>query len=365
MDGQTAVEAYVQATIAARAEQTSAVLRIETARAQARETAAAEINAIVAAVTATRGAEMTAIARENETATVSAYGTAVVHAMETGAAEAYHTATVQVRAEAATVEAQRMATGAAGGVWVRPQDGMEMVFIAAGEFVMGSSDADKGALPNEKPAHRVYLDGYWIDKYEVTNEQYRQCVAAGACRESGYDRDSRYNGGQQPVVGVRWDDAQSYCRWVGARLPTEAEWEEAARGTDGRIYPWGNEWDASRLNAFDSGDGYEYTAPVGSYPAGASPYSVLDMAGNVAEWVADWYDGNYYSRSPERNPTGPDTGISRVIRGGSWDSQSDFVRSANRLRSDPVGRLAVLGFRCADDHSPESLKPLVPTPGEC
>jgi formylglycine-generating enzyme required for sulfatase activity len=230
-----------------------------------------------------------------------------------------------------------------------------MVSVAAGEFTMGSDEGD----PGEKPVHTVYLDGFYIDETEVTNAQYRKCVEAGACDaplNTTYYDNADY--AQHPVVYVSWNDANAYCRSVGKRLPTEAEWEKAARGTDRLIYPWGNTFDGTKLNFADKNtnldwsdsnwdDGYADTAPVGSYPDGASPYGALDMAGNVWEWVADWYDLGYYDQSPERNPPGPDSGEHRVLRGGSWSNQAYRVRSAARGTGDPFYRSDNVGFRCA------------------
>jgi len=243
-----------------------------------------------------------------------------------------------------------------GDTWTRPADGMVMVYVPAGEFLMGSSDADDQAQDTEKPQHTVYLDAFWIDRTEVTNAQYRKCVEAGACREPGCWNDERYSAPDQPVVCVSWDGAQDYAAWTGGRLPTEAEWEKAARGTDGRIYPWGNEFDGSRLNYCDrnceqdgkdtsADDGYAVTAPVGSYPTGASPYGALDMAGNVWEWVADWYDGRYYARSPARNPQGPDSGDGRVGRGGAFYEGIWLTRCARRLWVNPNFWDWTIGFR--------------------
>jgi formylglycine-generating enzyme required for sulfatase activity len=209
-----------------------------------------------------------------------------------------------------------------------------MVRVPAGEFTMGS---DSGRAV-EKSVHRVYLDEFYIDKYEVTNEQYGQCVSAGPCSPN-----SKYDGftdPRQPVVGVDWNQATTYCSWAGKRLPTEAEWEKAARGTDGRTYPWGEGIDCSRANYGDCKHGK--TKPVGSYPSGASPYGAMDMAGNVWEWVADWYDANYYQSSPNRNPTGQ----YRVLRGGSWDFNFRNVRTSLRFWVNPTYRYLSFGFRC-------------------
>jgi len=243
-----------------------------------------------------------------------------------------------------------------GDTWTRPADDMVMVYVPAGEFLMGSSDADDEAYANEKPQHTVYLDAFWIDRTEVTNSQYRKCVEAGACPEPRCWMYGDYNGPGQPVVCVTWDDARAYAAWAGGRLPTEAEWEKAARGTDGRIYPWGDEFDGSRLNYCDrncagdrkdtgADDGYAVMAPVGSYPAGASPYGALDMAGNVWEWVADRHEEGYYARSPARNPQGPDSGDSRVLRGGGFNDEERGVRCAARYGGCPDCRVLSGGFR--------------------
>ena len=246
-------------------------------------------------------------------------------------------------------------------------DGMVLAFIPAGKYLMGSADTDGSADPGEKPQHTVYLDAFWIDQTEVTNAMYKLCVDAAVCRLplnwNSNSRDSYYHNplyNNFPVIWVSWDDANQYCNWVGRRLPTEAEWEKAARGTDGRIFPWGNGPVAGNLLNFcdvncplsgekDSSidDGFNDTAPVGSYPDGASPYGVFDLAGNVWEWVADWFSGDYYTNSPSSNPTGPNSGQGRVLRGGSWYNNAGSARSAHRNGFDPSERTDRFGFRCA------------------
>lgn len=231
----------------------------------------------------------------------------------------------------------------AGDTWTRPKDGAVMRYVPAGEFLMGSTEDDDDAIEDEKPRHTVDLDAFWIDKHEVTNAQYRQCVEAGECGEAGCWDDDLYNAPDQPVVCVTWDDAAAYATWVGGRLPTEAEWEKAARGTEGRIYPWGDSApDCTRANHADCTGS---PTAVGSFPEGASPYGVLDMAGNVWEWVADWYGSDYYAHSPTRNPPGPDSGGFRVLRGGSYNINGWAIRCAVRLWDFPHGAYRNYGFR--------------------
>ena len=201
----------------------------------------------------------------------------------------------------------------------RQIDGMEMVLVPAGEFPMGSEDGSE----NERPVHEVYLDAFYIDKYEVSNGQYEMCVKAGKCDApsvtSSSTRDNYYGNpsyADYPVIFVTWYNAQDYCAWAGGRLPTEAEWEKAARGTDDRTYPWGNgDPNCSLANSYNDDTGSYCvgdTSEVGSYPTGASPYGALDMTGNVAEWVSDWYSPDYYSNSPVSNPLGPASGDRNV-----------------------------------------------------
>ncbi len=230
---------------------------------------------------------------------------------------------------------------------VRAADGMEMVRIPAGEFLMGD---DASAFAPEKPGHVVYLDEYWVDRTEVTNAQFRACVEAGVCPEPGLWWNEELNGDDQPVL-VPWESANTYCEWVGARLPTEAEWEKSVRGTDGRTWPWGNEFE-SRANLSGNEDGYGGTAPVGSFPGDVSPYGLLDAAGNAAEWVSDWFDPEYYAHSPAKNPTGPAGGEQRVHRapaanGGGGPEKS---RCVARYAADATWDY---GFRCVSATSPE------------
>ena len=244
-------------------------------------------------------------------------------------------------------------------IWEK--DSSVMVYVPAGEFLMGSKEDDRDANNDEYPQHTIYVSEFWIDKTEVTNEQYGRCVAAGACWASEYADNKLFGGADQPVVGVSWYDAKNYCEWAGKRLPTEAEWEKAARGMDGRKYPWGNSFDGSKGNFSHADDGYRFTAPVGSYPEGASPYGALDMAGNVWEWCQDWYDEDYYASSPQHDPQGPSSGDDRVARGGSESGHVSHVRAADRFfRAGPDYRRISLGFRCVS--LPPLLTPEPPTP---
>jgi serine/threonine-protein kinase len=230
---------------------------------------------------------------------------------------------------------------------------MKMVYVPSGTFQMGSTDGGD----DEQPVYVVTLDGFWIDETEVTNAHYTQCAGAGECESSGLVDDSTFNGDGYPVVGVSWNDADTYCSWAGGQLPTEAQWEYAARGPEGLEYPWGEDFDGEKANYCDENcefdwkdnehdDGHGETAPVGSYPEGESWVGALDMAGNVWEWVNDWYDSAYYANSPAENPAGPMRGDLRVLRGGSWSDSSFALRGADRLSIDPVRWDDNLGFRC-------------------
>ena len=233
------------------------------------------------------------------------------------------------------------------------KDGAVMIFIPAGKFLMGSPEGE--GSDDEHPPHEVFLNAFYIDKYEVTNAQYKLFTDATGHPGSHLWNDEEYNHLDQPMVAATWRDAVAYAEWAGKRLPTEAEWEKSARGTDSRKYPWGNEWDGSKCNYRAwVGDGHYriYLALVGSFPDGASPYGVMDMAGNVLEWCADWYDKDYYSQSPPVNPKGPDTGSSRVLRGGGADDNSYQLRCAHRDNEGPGTSGLYIGFRCVQDVTP-------------
>jgi formylglycine-generating enzyme required for sulfatase activity len=227
------------------------------------------------------------------------------------------------------------------------KDGAPMVLVPAGTFTMGGEGWDA----DEKPPHLVSLNAFYIDTYEVTTARYGAFM-----RETGRDQPSKWKDvnpatdAERPVVGVTWHDADAYCRHYGKRLPTEAEWEKAARGTDGRRFPWGHEEPTRRHANFGATwNGYETLLPVGSLEAGKSSYGAYDMAGNAWEWVADWYDMKYYVHSPDRNPTGPARGGSKVARGGSWYNMLYDLRSTNRNFLAPSSTLFDLGFRCLQE----------------
>ncbi|GIK56245.1 MAG: SUMF1/EgtB/PvdO family nonheme iron enzyme [Chloroflexi bacterium] len=250
-----------------------------------------------------------------------------------------------------------------GSTRIRPADEAVMVYVPAGEFMMGS----EAGQSDEKPVHAVYLDSFWIDQTEVTNGMYALCVRDGDYVQpsslTSYTRDSYYANptfAEYPVINVSWQDARNYCEWAGARLPTQTEWEKAARwdeeNQEARTYPWGNTFDGALLNFCDENcpfnhpdvtvdDGYEDTAPVGSYPDSISPYGALDMVGNVWEWTASLYETYPYDPNDGRenlNGTGQ-----RVLRGGSWNNNDNNVRAANRNNNDPTNRNNNVGFRCA------------------
>lgn len=264
----------------------------------------------------------------------------------------------------------------------------DMANVPAGEFLMGSP-SDMGGLPDEQPQRKVYLGSFYIDRYETTNEAYAAFV-----RSTGHSFPENSNPHatvwtaagpipgieRHPVINVSWLDAAAYCNWAGKRLPTEAEWEKAARGTDSRRYPWGNDWDirlansasfwAGRTIEFSSGADWDafwvkgegadlartkgiqgeiLTLPVGSFPSAVSPYGLYDMAGNVAEWVEDWYDPNYYKSAPLADPAGPTRGAIKSMRGGSWLKPAISLRTSDRDWGTIDSRPSGTGFRCAKD----------------
>ena len=253
--------------------------------------------------------------------------------------------------DAAQTDAPAPVDDKAGVVLTNSVDGAAYVYVPAGPFDMG---LDEGGW-DERPRHEVDLDAFWIMQTEVTNEQYEKCVAADVCSppfNPAWGTDDFWAGyDTHPVTQVTWEQAAAYAEWAGGRLPTEAEWEKAARGDDGRRYPWGDTTPTTqRLNYNrEIGD----TQPVGSYPDGASPYGALDMAGNVWEWVADWYGDEYYATSPRQNPTGPEEGERRVLRGGAYDSILYNVGAYFREGAEMTHRSDSYGFRVVRDVAPE------------
>ncbi|MBX3235682.1 MAG: formylglycine-generating enzyme family protein [Nitrospiraceae bacterium] len=232
-----------------------------------------------------------------------------------------------------------------------------MAVIPEGEFLMGADGTE--ALEDEKPQHRVWLDRFEIDLHEVTTRQY----AAFLSQEKritpwlweSVDLAVHHD---RPVIGVSWGDAEAYCRWRGRRLPTEAEWEKAARGTDGRLYPWGNSAPTQAQANFALGARFSYSQalmPVRSYETGVSPYGLFQMAGNVWEWVADWYEAGYYERSPVRNPPGPEAGSFKVLRGGAWSDLPKYLLTYGRFKLSPDTQNSYTGFRCAKNTASNTL----------
>lgn len=264
------------------------------------------------------------------TSTVAATGEIVQQPTE-------ETPTLQVAETEAVKEPQK------GDEKTNSTDDAAMVFIPEGEFLMGAMDDDKRALSNEKPQRTVFLDAFWIYKYEVTNAQYRSCIASGGCLGNA----DQYPEDNYPVVSVNWHEADAYCAWAGGRLPSEAEWEKAARGETMNYYPWGNTTPNCIVTNYSGCVGGP--APVGSYPNGASPYGVLDMAGNVWEWAADWFDPDYYNQSGNTiNPLiSGYTGL-KSLRGGSWGLGSNELRISFRGSFYPDDTYHNIGFRCVN-----------------
>lgn len=258
--------------------------------------------------------------------------------------------------------------------WTRPADGMVMVRVRAGIYPIGSTEPEINTayaqcqeryqagqcnrvwFEDELPHHTLSLEMFWIDRTEVTFGQYQACVEAGVCTASSAAGNPDLNGPQQPVVGVAWRDAQAYCAWVGARLPTEAEWEAAAGGPQGFLYPWGDSFDGSQANSCDAGcpnawsdpdydDGYARTAPVGAYPSAASWCGALDLAGNVWEWTSSLVWPYPYQADDGRED--PQAAGDRIMRGGSWYDYPWYMRSTERIGTVPTWTYDFVGFRCA------------------
>jgi formylglycine-generating enzyme required for sulfatase activity len=230
-----------------------------------------------------------------------------------------------------------------GSTMISEKDGMTLVYVPEGEFSMGN---DSG-WDEERPVHTVALDAFWIDQTEITNEMYAKCVQDRSCTQpSNAAHFSDANYADHPVVYVSWNDANQYCTWAGRRLPTEAEWEKTARGTDGRVYPWGDTIDCSLANFWGKENGcVEDTTSVGNYPVGISPYGALDMTGNVLEWVSSLFALYPYDETDGRED--PETSGARVLRGGSWNVTAEFSRGSRRDWYFPSVRRNYVGFRCA------------------
>lgn len=228
-------------------------------------------------------------------------------------------------------------------------EGREMVHIPEGPFTMGSKDGD----PDEAPEHQIFLKGFYIDRNEVTQDEYARFAKmtrrAMPRIEVFEDDQSKLLKPEFAAMSVSWDDANAYCKWAGKRLPTEAEWEKAGRGEGKRKYPWGEAFVTGRANVDGSEDGYRYLAPPGSFESGRSPYGLHDMTGNVAEWVADTYDENYYRKSPYRDPKGPENGDLKVVRGGSWRETEHNTRLSKRFAAKHWRTDITIGIRCASD----------------
>jgi len=225
-----------------------------------------------------------------------------------------------------------------------------MVLVPAGEFTMGSDEGDD----DEQPVHRVVLDSFYLDTFEVTNGRFAKFVAAIQSEPPwGFaDQETPVVDAERPVRWVTWLEATGYCLWAGKRLPTEAEWEKAARGPEGRVYPWGNDPPTAAQAVFGLKEGAETVSPVGDHPHGRSPYGAQDLAGNLYEWVTDWYDDAFYAAPPTRNPRGPVAGTTKVQRGGSYINSPYRLRAAFRTKADPTEHDPHVGFRCAQDAPP-------------
>ncbi|MDT3776173.1 formylglycine-generating enzyme family protein [Nitrospira sp. MA-1] len=240
------------------------------------------------------------------------------------------------------------------------KDGAPMVLIPEGIFPMGVPKAARDGGLDERPNHDVFVSTFYMDKYELTNGRYLQFVTETGHRTPQHPTDPKRGLWKQnmmpesvtdlPVINVDWKDAEAYCHWAGKRLPTEAEWEKAAKGPNDWRFPWGDvEPTLDHLNFNQSWRGEATLTQVGIYEKGKSPYGIYDVAGNVWEWVADWYEADYYSKSPARNPPGPETGTYKVLRSSGWQGETPQVRIFTRIKSLPTDRNNSTGFRCAKD----------------
>lgn len=349
-----------------------------TVNSQAEETAVGIVDPppVAETATATPLPSATATPQPSATATATAQPSATPSPSSTATATPPPTATATPSPTATLIPSQPPPNAAPSHTWIRPADQMVMVFVPGGSTVIGSTDeavtavlsgcqAVRGAAGCQaswyeasRPPYPVTLSGYWLDRYAVTNRQYQQCVAAGLCQAPAAVNNSWYGEplyADYPVVNVTWHDAEAYCHWAEAVLPTEAQWEYGARGPQSLLFPWGNEFEAGRANFCDSDcphswreaayqDGFATLAPVGSYPAGSSWIGALDMAGNIWEWVSDWYAP--YPTAPQQDPTGPTAGQERVLRGGSWTSNHWFLHSGYRRSAVSSSYNNDVGFRC-------------------
>ncbi len=220
-----------------------------------------------------------------------------------------------------------------------------LIYIGPSTFQMGSREGQH----DEYPIHEVEIDGYYIEKYEVSYKQYYQCVEAGACREPAYTHDFSDHPDlyEHPVVGVTWNDAETYCQWIDRRLPTEAEWEYAAKGDNNQSYPWGHAHLPEYTNTRGDDDGYLESAPVKEFKKGASSKNILQMSGNAAEWVYDYYSEDFYAKGSHQNPKGASSGREKIVRGGSYQDPPYNVRASSRNSLPPTKYSQVIGFRCA------------------